>query len=301
MFRRFAYEHLALHLVPRAEGDPAVVPPAPAPVVAPWGDKADTAWNVGDKPWYETLPDGPSKDLVRTKNYANPQILADSYYALNQAYNQKEAGLTMPAADAPEATWNDFYTKLGRPEAPDKYEIKAPEGVTLDDKLVGLAKETAFKLGLPPAKAQQMADMYLTFENKYAEDAGKEYATQQQTQIEALKTKHGANYDKFLADGRTAFKALGLPEDVVAAAEANIGAAAMITIMSRLGELSSEGKLTTGESGKGGIDGKMTKEQAQARIDTLRADEAFNKKFLDPHNPEHASAVKEMERLYALV
>jgi len=69
--------------------------------------------------------------------------------------------LPVPGPNATDEDWNVVYDKLGRPEAPDKYELPAPpEGFELDPEMASAFRETAHKLGLLPQQAAGLFDWY---------------------------------------------------------------------------------------------------------------------------------------------
>src|SRR5688572_607940 len=91
--------------------------PPPAAPALPWGGVNDT-WQIDGKPWYDVVvPEGPSRELARAKNYANPTVQADAYYNLNKTFNAGDSAVVIPKADAAPEVWNDFHKKMGRPDA----------------------------------------------------------------------------------------------------------------------------------------------------------------------------------------
>ena len=84
--------------------------------------------------------------------------------SLAKGYGELEkfssGALRLPAADAPQEEKDAFYSKLGRPESADKYEIKFGEGVAVDDKLLGSFRDTAHKLGLSQGQAQALGEWW---------------------------------------------------------------------------------------------------------------------------------------------
>lgn len=85
--------------------------------------------------------------------------LASSYINLEKM----PRGVTVPKDDAPQAEWDAFYEKLGRPKSPDEYKVEAkvPEGTewSKEAEKVMLAKMHA--RGLTPKQAQGILDDYL--------------------------------------------------------------------------------------------------------------------------------------------
>src|SRR6185437_3686507 len=103
------------------------------------------------------LPPDVAKQYPTLTKFKDLPSLAKSYAELEKSYG---SSLRMPAPDAPQEERDAFYSKLGRPESPDKYEIKFGEGVAVDDKLLGSFREAAHKLGLSQQQAQALGEWW---------------------------------------------------------------------------------------------------------------------------------------------
>lgn len=77
-----------------------------------------------------------------------------------------QEALRVPKDDAPKEEWDKFYAKLGRPENPDGYQLKLPEGMpeTLpyDEAFAGEFRAWAHETGLPPRAAQALHDKWIS-------------------------------------------------------------------------------------------------------------------------------------------
>lgn len=289
---------------------PAGAPPAGAehPATAPWSGSQDV-WKVGEagkeQPWYHAITEEPVRELMKAKNYKNPAELAMAYHNANKMINNPDA-IVMPKADAKPEEWNAFYTKLGRPETADKYEFKHADGVTPNEALTKLGKELFFDLGASPAKAQAAMDKWDKAVMAMNTALQAENAKKNDDALAALNTKWGAELEVNKASGLRAVKSLiakGATPELIAKVEEHIGAASVVELLALLGKASGEGDGTKGGGGHSNADPNdttsMSKEQAAARIKALQADDAFQKKYTDKNNPEHASALSLMEKLYA--
>ena len=106
-----------------------------------------------------------------------------------------------PAAPAAPAAKTPEQLKAEADAAvPEKYELKAPDGMKLDDKLVEGFAPIAKDFGLNNAKAQKLADLY---------------ATHVQAQITAAQTAESAKIAKWQED----FKAIPGHEKILAGAK----------------------------------------------------------------------------------
>lgn len=112
-----------------------------------------------------------NRSLVEAKKWDAPEAVVKSYRDL-EAHASK--ALVPPSEDAKPEDWDAFYGKLGRPENPDGYEFKLPEGVPedmpYDDTLKTEFQTWAHEAGLTPKQAAMMHD-------KYVQQAGQQYST----------------------------------------------------------------------------------------------------------------------------
>lgn len=70
--------------------------------------------------------------------------------------------VSIPGEGATEDQLNEFYNKLGRPEASDKYEFEdnLPEGFAIDNDLDKSYRDLAYSLGLTQKQAQDLRGFY---------------------------------------------------------------------------------------------------------------------------------------------
>ena len=129
------------------------------------------------------LQNAESRQWVESKGYkAWDPVVESARHAdkIQSEYNEfKAKALTPPAQDAPKEQWDAFYAKVGRPEKPEAYEFKLPEGLPQDMPYDGEAanryKTWSHEAGLTPKQAQILHD-------KFVSDRAGDYTKQ----IEAL-------------------------------------------------------------------------------------------------------------------
>ncbi len=149
------------------------------------------------------LQDEGTRSWVEKKGYKSVEDLAKA------AVNQESilgSSVRVPAPDAPKEEWDKFYSKSGRPEKPDAYELKRPEGLPpdlpYDEALAGNFKTWAHGAGLNGQQAQTLHDQFALAQaeqakahvtaltasvEKTADDLVKEWGPQDS---EGFKTKH---------------------------------------------------------------------------------------------------------------
>lgn len=287
--------------------------PPPPPATAPWGTDVNSEWKVADKLWYDYLPDGPSKDLMKTKNYKNPVQVADAYYSANRMINGNV--VEIPNADAPPEQWNSVYQKLGAQTDPAKYEIKVKDGVQADPRLIEFSKKSAAKNGLTPKQIQGVVDDWIETVPKWDQEtvAEQQRVAQEKNaaELNAIKDKWGTNFDTNITTGKRVASALfdvnnkdaniaNAEKAMMSKIEESIGAAAMLELFARIGAKSAEGTFT-GNPGGSNVNNpdNMDPQTAKGEIDRLNADSEFQKKYTDKDNSQHAWAVEHMSKLYA--
>lgn len=273
---------------------------------APWSGK-EGLYTIGEgdnaKPWWEGIKEEPIREYMKTKNYANPEEAARAAWSANKLLNERgdPNSIIAPKPDAKPEEWDAFFNKLGRPESPDKYEFKHPEGVTVDADLEKLGRNIFHNLGATPAKAQAAMDMWnKAVMEKTAANAEAERVANE-TELGELAKTWGADLDKNKAAGERVMKALGLDAKFMEKIEGQIGSAAVVELLAKIGRKSDEGSFKGGDTPPGDPENVdlMTAEQAQAKITQLQNDTEFQKRYTNKQDPGHAEALAKMEKLFA--
>lgn len=171
MFLKFQVNRAPEGVVGGADGGSAASAPAATTDTAT-GTTADgvngSTPAVDNGSWLAAL-DEDTRKTAEAKGWKSPADPIKSYNDLFKDYSRKTANsLTPPAEDAPPEAWSEFYNKLGRPEAPDGYEYKLPEGVPedlpYDQNLAAQSKAWAHEAGLTPKQAQALHDRFAVFQ-----------------------------------------------------------------------------------------------------------------------------------------
>lgn len=273
----------------------------------PWS-KTEGTYMIGEgdkaKPWYEGITEEPIKEYMKTKNYANPYEAARAAWSANKLLAERgdPNTITVPKADAPKEQWEEFHKKIGRPDSPEGYQFKHPEGVEVDKDLEALGRNIFHKLGVPTAKAQEAIDMWNEAVGKKIQGNTEAARVANETELADLAKTWGADLEKNRAAGERVMKALNLDAAFMAKIEGQIGSAAVVELLAKIGRKSDEGSFKAGEENppvNPNDPSTMNGEQAQARIKELQQDTTFMAKYSDKNNPGHADALKMMEALYA--
>ena len=259
------------------------------------------------------------KSASNLKDFKDVNQLAKSYIELQRMVGNS---VRIPAADASDEAKQDFlnkikdvdgvllkndenlFDKLGRPEAPEKYNLQdalkedlLKSAPYLEDE-VNDFKSIAHKIGLTDSQAKQLVEMRLgAIEG--------EVKAVEETRIAAeghLKKLWGQEYNNRLDAAR---KLIGVYSDkgpeYKDAIEQLVNSPAgnnpvLLQMMSELAE-------TYQEKGHIGIQGATfgtTPETALMKIQEKKADRGFMEAYLDDRHPGHKQSVAEITRLYQI-
>lgn len=123
----------------------------------------DHGSNGGDETWVAGLQIEDNRTLVEAKQWKSIDDAIKSYRDL-EAHASK--AVKVPGADAAAEEWNAFYDKLGRPDSPDKYELKlnteaVPQDFPYDEQSAIEFRTWAHEAGLTPHQAQILHDKFV--------------------------------------------------------------------------------------------------------------------------------------------
>ena len=143
------------------------------------------------------------KEIISEEYRKNPNIekfteidaLAKSYInAVSMIGSDK---IPVPTNNSTEEQWNEIYTKLGRPESPDKYklEIKS-DAVPIEESAVKSFAENAHKLGLNNKQAQGILEFYKNNMEQSAQQMQINMETAQADAEAQLRKEWGRSFDE---------------------------------------------------------------------------------------------------------
>ena len=264
----------------------ATTTPAPAPA-EPSAAPAPVEWSAhipkeyASEKFWEPVK---GKDLgVVLKNYAEAQkMIGGSIRLPNDKDKPEEATKKI----------NDIYTKLGRPESADKYDLKTDVGVPLDEQALAGFKQTAHKIGLNGKQAQELLDYY----GGYLKQAIQSREGSLKDGMEKLSEHWGRHTDKNVALSQRALSQLiqdefpDQAEQVLQELEATgLGNnPTLVRLFARMGAAMQEDGLITGEE---------MPVNAEALDDQIR--ELMGKpEYTDDRHPNHTALVEKVNRLF---
>lgn len=248
---------------------------------------------TGDEVWKNSLPgdlhEDPSMKAIKTV-----ENLAKSYVSAQKMIGAEK--VVKPSKNWGDTEYDQFFNQIGRPESPDKYELKVADGVKTDENFLKQFKEAAHKVGMLPRQAQGLMDWYnaqVTSAVKTQEDNS---AAEMQKKMGALESEWGAAFEKKTAAAAAALKKVADESMVKEIKEMGLGKhPTFIKLMSKVAESFGEDKLV----GEGGGKFGTTPQEAQRKINAIMSD--HNHAYFNKDSAAHKDAVQEMEVLHMAV
>ena len=186
--------------------------------------------------------------------------------------------IKVPGEDAKPEEIAAFKAAIGVPDKVDGYEIKAPEGVPLNEPLINFLRESGLKNGTPKVAFEGMVGDFI----KWQLDEAQADIAHQEGLLSEWKKAQGGKLAEQEAHIQSAQRALGLSPADMKAIGFGMGADRAAAMLSRLGSGMAEDTMLTGGKGRFGVTGA----EAQAEIDKLKADPEFQKRVMVPGSAE---------------
>jgi len=246
--------------------------------------------------WLSGVEDPDLRGWAEAKGMQNvqPGDVLRSYQNLEKVMGADKAGRTvvLPGPDADEATRNEFYTKLGRPDAADKYELPVPEGD--DGAMAEWGSGVFFEAGLTAAQAQIVSERWnekMAGLQQQASDASQATAQEAEQQ---LRRDWGAAYDRKMNGIDEAANRLGMNQDQLQGLRSSMGPVAALQFVDGLAGKLGEADMDTGGDNQNGT---LTPAAAQEALAKLNMDKDFMDAWLNKQHPSHEWAVTRKQGL----
>lgn len=257
-------------------------PPASTAGSAPSGD-----WTTG---FNDDL-----KGYVQNKGFKDSASVVESYRNFEKLIGvPQERVLKLPTKEDDPA-WNDVYDRLGRPKDPKEYKIDVPKELG-DEKFSEWAKGTFHKLGISKAAGEKLAAEWtarVQSEQKARVDA---HNAQLTGETDSLKKEWGLAHDKYMAMAKQAATSFNVDGKVIDQLSTQLGFTGVMKLFQQIGEKMGEGNFVSGGSGTGGFGNVMAPEAARNRINALRHDSDFVRRYTSGE----VGARDEMDRLHKM-
>lgn len=198
-----------------------------------------------------------------------------------------------------EAGWNELYGKLGRPEAPEKYQVERPklaEGMQYDEALEKEFVKAAHKIGL----SNKQANALIAWQNEMGTKGMEKYGQDMKSAEDTLKKEWGNNYDTKISVAQRVMNEYA--DEQTSKFLKNSGLDKNSTFLKFIYEI---GNILVEDGGPpkggGGDGGANTIEAARKKRDALLGDPVFSKRYFNQREPGHQEAVAEIFELNKVV
>ena len=241
----------------------------------------------------ETVKGDPTLKAFVKDNKINYSNLMKSYVNAQKLVGRDK--VVLPNHKSTDDEWQNFFTKIGRPEL-DKYEIAVPKDSAIDKDFLANFKETAHKQGLLPKQAEAVFNFY----NEKLGAKHEEIVSAQTQKIEAehfaLKKEWGMGFDKEIDLAKRALRQFVSDDEIKLFKDAGLtGDVRFIKLMNKIGKGLKEDSFSHESAGNFGI----TKQEAQIKINSMYSD--ANGAYMSKSHPNHQQALQEMLKLNEIV
>ena len=200
--------------------------------------------------------------------------------------------IVLPGKHATEDDWKKVYNQLGLPETADKYDVKFKETFSAGEEFTKSFKDNAYKAGILPKQAQQLADWFSGLNEKAEADAVARGQKAFEDGKAELTKEWGQAYPREISRATKLIQEHGGEEMVKYFNDKGLGGdPKLIKLLAKVGGvLYSEDKIV----GDAATVGAKAPAEIKKEIGRLQTDAAY----LDKTHPNHKAAVQEMQELF---
>ena len=250
--------------------------PAPQPTQSTWKESIS-----------ETYRNDPS-----IEKFTEIDALAKSYINATRMIGQDK--IVVPNKNSTEEVWEEAYTKLGRPETPDQYNLKIESDVVkMDDSAIKSFAEQSHKLGLNNKQAEGILDFYKNNMEGIAQQSKIDTETAQAQSEQVLRQEWGREFDAKVKQAGAIAKANINPEvlDMTLSNGTRLGDhPEIIKGFAKIASMMSEDKMVTTES-----ENVNSNADIETEISSITND--INGPYWNKSHPDHDKVVQQVYTL----
>ena len=262
-------------------------PPA-APTTPPTAPTTPTT--TEGAAWRNMVP-AEFRDDPALKDYKDFGSFVKSHVHLNKLVGAEPR---VPPAGAPPDLWAKFWSALGRPDTPDQYQITAPEGRTVDDKMMAGFRKAAHDIGLTSSQAAKLAEWHFTSVTEAEDAIAADLAATTERVDRELRREYGQAYENNIRLATKLAQDVGGPELLQWFEKGEGNNPVVIRTFVKLARMMGEDRLGTSRPSDFG----RTPAEAQAEIGRLNFDKEFQSALHNSEHPGHVAAVERKAALY---
>ena len=247
----------------------------------------------GDTPvsWKSSISEEFRND-PNIEKFTEIDALAKSYINATRMIGQDK--VAVPNKNSTEDQWNEVYSKLGRPETPDKYALNIEsEAVAMDEGAIKSFAEQSHKLGLNNTQAQGILEFYKNNMESNMQRATVDTETAQAQAETELRAEWGKEFDSNVSKASALAKANMNPEilDLQMQDGTRIGDhPEIIKGFAKIASMLSEDKLVSTES-----ESVNSMKDLQSEISAITNDTTGP--YWNNKHPDHAKMVQQVYTL----
>ena len=241
--------------------------------------------------WKDSISEDYRNDPSIEK-FTEIDALAKSYINATKMIGQDK--IVIPTKNSTEETWQEAYTKLGRPESPDKYSFDVKSDVvTMDEGAIKSFAEQSHKLGLNNKQAAGILDFYKNNMEGSAQQAKIDTQTAQANSEQELRQEWGRDFEGKVKQAGALAKANINPEvlDMTLSNGIRLGDhPEIIKGFAKIADMMSEDKIVATES-----ENVNTVADIETEISTITND--TDGPYWNKQHPDHDKVVQQVYTL----
>lgn len=250
---------------------------------------------TGDS-WTASIEDAGLRGWAESRQWSSPADALKAHQELEKMRGvPAQRLLTLPENADDKDAWSAIYGRLGRPDAPEGYELPTVEGGEGGLDLTPDFRGWAHQAGLSQPQAKALAEAFNARMQAVVQSREQELAERATVEEGELKRAWGQEYDANVITAKKAATTLGLKDTEVDALQATIGYRRTFELFQRIGKGIAE--FAPADEGTSSNGFGVTPEAARAQLDQLKGDRAFMDDVVA--NPRGPAAAK-YDRLHRI-
>jgi len=241
--------------------------------------------------WKDSISEAYRNDPSIEK-FTEIDALAKSYINATKMIGQDK--IVIPNKNSTEEVWQEAYTKLGRPETPDQYNLKVQSDVVkMDDNAIKSFAEQSHKLGLNSKQAEGILNFYKDNMEGIAQQSKIDTETAQAQSEQVLRQEWGREFDAKVKQAGAIAKANINPEvlDMTLSNGTRLGDhPEIIKGFAKIASMMSEDKMVSTES-----ENVNSNADIESEISSITND--INGPYWNKSHPDHDKVVQQVYTL----
>lgn len=271
-----------------------VATPTPTQTPSDSGNGVDHSTSIPSPNWTTSLNED-AKEYVQQKGFKDPTAVLDSYRNMEKLMGVPQERLVKLPAKADDPGWNDVYEKLGRPKDAKEYQL---DPLKTDEKFADWARNAFFKNGISKSAGEKLATELMEYGANVQKSKVDAYNLQVAKESDSLKKEWGLAYDKHVAIAKQTANTFKIDGPTIDKLESSMGFSGVMRFLHDLGSKIGESSFHSDLKGGGNtFNNSMTPAAAQARINALKRDSDFVRRYTEGD----AAAQDEFTRLHIMM